>query len=74
MCDEIRYYIPHQVIITPHAATTKLRVIYDASAKNRKENKSLNVSIYRGPVLLSGLVGMILRYRISKDGMALFLT
>ena len=41
MCDEIRYYIPHQVIITPHEATTKLRVLYDASAKNKKENKKV---------------------------------
>ena len=68
MCDETQYYIPHQVIITPHEATTKLRVIYNASAKNRKANKSLNVILYRGPVLLRGLVGMILRFRIPKYG------
>ena len=34
----------------------------------RKDNKNLNECLYRGPVLLRDLVGMILRFRIPKVG------
>ena len=67
-CDGIRHYIPHNVIITPQKSTSKLRVVYYASAKVRKDNKSLNECLYRGPVLLRDLVGMILRFRMPKVG------
>ena len=72
-CDVIRHYIPHHVIIAPQKATTKLRVVYDASAKVRKANKSLNECLYRGPVLLYDLVDMILRFRIPKVGIVSYI-
>ncbi len=56
--DGIRHYIPHHVVIKPDRDTTKLRVVYDASAKVRKEDASLNECLYRGPVLLRDLCGM----------------
>lgn len=67
--DGVRHYIPHHVVIKPEKATTKLRVVYDASAKVNKEYKSLNECLYRGPVLLRDLCGMILRFRIPKIAM-----
>ena len=39
--DGIVHYIPHHPVITPEKTTTKLRVVYDASAKMNKEKKSL---------------------------------
>ena len=45
-------------------STTKLRVVYDASAKTEAESKSLNESLYRGPVLLQDLCGILLRFRL----------
>jgi len=57
-------YIPHHAVITPLKSTTKLRVVYDASAKTRSANKSLNECLFRGPVLLHDLCGMLLRFRI----------
>jgi hypothetical protein len=40
--------------------------VYDASAKERKDNKSLNECLYRGPVLLKNLCGIHMRFRLHK--------
>ena len=40
--DGMKHYIPHHVVITPQKATTKLRIVYDASAWSKFGNKSLN--------------------------------
>jgi hypothetical protein len=44
-----------QKVITPCKTTN---IVYDASAKSRKHNLSLNVYIYRGPVILQDICGM----------------
>ena len=46
--------------------TTKVRIVYDASAKPKSDNKSLNECLYRGPVMLKDLCGLLLRFRIPK--------
>ena len=40
--------------------------MYDASAKTKKESKSLNECLYRGPVLLQDLTGILLRFRLNR--------
>ncbi len=60
----ILHYLPHHAVITPQKTTTKLRVVYDASAKTRKENNSLNDCLYRGPVMLHDICGMLMRFRL----------
>ena len=40
--DNIKHYMPHHAVINPHKPNTKLRVVYDASSKAKKGNKSLN--------------------------------
>ena len=37
----IKHYIPHHPVITPSKNITKVRIVYDASSKTKKENKSL---------------------------------
>lgn len=61
-----RHYIPHHAVVHPEKSTTKVRIVYDASAKTRQSNKSLNECLYRGPVLLKDLVGLLLRFRLKK--------
>lgn len=43
---ELRHYIPHHAVVTPTKTTTKLRIVYDASAKINHEVKSLNECQY----------------------------
>ena len=45
------FYMPHQAVIHRDAISTKLRVVYDASAKSSSELPSLNDSIHPGPSL-----------------------
>ena len=60
------YYVPHHAVITPDRKTTKVRIVYDASAKAKKGCKSLNKCLYGGPVTLEDLCGLLLRFRIYK--------
>ena len=59
------HYIPHHCVVKPDSTTTKIRVVYDASAKSKKDNLSLNECMYRGPVLLPDLCGILIRFRLS---------
>jgi hypothetical protein len=45
------HYIPHHAVLTPTKSTTKLRIVYDASAKTMQSHKSLNENLYRGSVM-----------------------
>ena len=38
----VKHYIPHHAVITSTKSTTKVRVVYDGSAKTKQTNKSLN--------------------------------
>jgi len=60
------HYIPHHPVIKQQSATTKVRIVFDASAKTQKSNLSLNECLFRGPVLLQDLCGKLLRFRLDK--------
>ena len=64
--DGTTHYLPHHAVINPLKPTTKLRIVYDASARTRKENKSLNECLYRGPVMLNNLCGLLMRFRLNS--------
>ena len=64
--DGIKHYLPHHAVINPSKPTTKLRVVYDASAKTRQRHQSLNDCLYRGPVMLRDLCGILLRFRLHN--------
>ncbi|XP_031329673.1 uncharacterized protein LOC116160582 [Photinus pyralis] len=59
---EGRYYIPHQPVIKEASATTKLRVVFDASATTRSR-KSLNQTMHVGPRLQEELADILVRWR-----------
>ena len=67
--DGKRHFIPHHAVVKDDKATTKVRIVYDASAKSKKDNKSLNECLYRGPVLLQDLCGLLMRFRLHKVGL-----
>jgi len=58
-----KHYLPHHLVITPSKSTTKIRIVYDASVKIGQHEKSLNECLYRGPVKLPDLCGVLLRFR-----------
>ncbi|VDM98272.1 unnamed protein product, partial [Onchocerca ochengi] len=62
----IIHYLPHHEVLTLNKSMTKLRIVYDASAHS-KETKSLNDVLYRGPITLTDLIGVLLRFRMIKN-------
>ena len=62
------YYVPHHGVFREHAATTKLRVVFNASA-TAPDGKSLNDMVDPGPSLLPSLAGMLLRFREYKSAL-----
>uniref|UniRef100_A0A1I7X267 DUF1758 domain-containing protein n=1 Tax=Heterorhabditis bacteriophora TaxID=37862 RepID=A0A1I7X267_HETBA len=60
----IIHYLAHHPVVNLQKSTTKVRIVYDASAKTRN-NPSLNECLYRGPVLLPDLCGVLLRFRLA---------
>ncbi|XP_038116778.1 uncharacterized protein LOC119768983 [Culex quinquefasciatus] len=46
--DQHRYYMPHHAVLRPTSSTTKLRVVFDASAKQGSTAKSLNEVLHVG--------------------------
>ncbi|CAI6353557.1 unnamed protein product [Macrosiphum euphorbiae] len=59
------YYISHHAVIKPGSTTTRVRVVYDASAISTN-GKSLNDQLYPGPKLQQDLPGIIIRFRLHK--------
>ena len=56
-----RWYLPHFAISRPDKATTKTRIVFDASA--RHEGVCLNDYIHKGPKLQRDLIDVLLRFR-----------
>lgn len=59
------YYIPHHAIIKESSTTTKIRVVFDASAKT-SSGKSLNDILVPGPALQTDLLKIIINWRIFR--------
>ncbi|XP_062573875.1 uncharacterized protein LOC134235745 [Saccostrea cucullata] len=64
--NSVKHNIPHHAVIDPTKPTTKVRIVYDASAKVKPECNSLNECLYRGPVMLNDLCGLLLRFRMKR--------
>ena len=56
------HYIPHHAVIRRDKKTTKLRIVYDASA--RSAGPSLNDCLYAGPSFGQNILDIILRFRM----------
>ena len=58
------HYIPHHAVIRKDKSTTRLRIVYDASAKS--DGASLNECLPAGPALTQGIFDTMLRFRNHK--------
>ena len=57
------HYLPHHAVLRQDKATTKVRVVYDASAKTY-HGVSLNNCLYEGPCLLKTVAEILVRFRM----------
>ncbi|XP_058448917.1 uncharacterized protein LOC131428875 [Malaya genurostris] len=56
------YYLPHHPVFKESSSTTKVRVVFDGSAKTTT-NISLNDALLTGPVIQDELLSLMIRFR-----------
>ncbi|UYV84755.1 hypothetical protein LAZ67_X003341, partial [Cordylochernes scorpioides] len=56
------YYMPHHPVIREQSTTTKMRVVFDASAKS-ENNVSSNQFLHKGPKIQQDVFFILLRFR-----------
>ena len=56
------YYMPHHVVFKAESMTTKVRVVFNASA-SQAGCESLNALLDLGPSLLPSLAGLLIRFQ-----------
>ena len=61
------HYLPHHAVIRRDKDTTKLRIVYDASARSR--GPSLNDCLHTGPKLQQSIFDLLLHFRTHRVGL-----
>ena len=56
------HYLPHHAMVRRNKETTKVRVVYDASA--RSDSPSLNECLHVGPKFDQNILSILLRFRV----------
>jgi hypothetical protein len=64
------HYVPHHFVVDKTRDTTKMRMVFDASAKASKSHLSINECLLRGPIILEDLCGLLMRLRLGKVAMS----
>jgi len=59
------FYLPMHGVVKPDRTTTKLRIVFDASAKSRS-GASLNDRLLIGPTVYPPISDIILKFRTNK--------
>lgn len=59
------YIIPHHCVLKPESTTTKLRVVFDASART-SSNHSLNEILMVGPTIQQDLITTLFSFRLNR--------
>ena len=64
------FYLPHRAVVREEAETTRLRVVYDASARAHGNAPSLNECLHAGPPLQNKLWSVLIRSRFHAVAVA----
>ena len=59
------FYMPHRPVIRELAGTTKMRIVYDASARENHQSPSLNGCLHVGPPLQALLHDVLVRNHLK---------
>ena len=65
---DLIHYLPHRGIKKSDSKTTSLRVVMDASCREKSTSVSLNDCLYTGPNLVVNMCKLLLRFRQDKYG------
>ena len=57
------HFLPHHGVIRSDRETTKLRVVFDGSAKSDKSTASINECLEKGPNLVPHLVDVVVKFQ-----------
>ena len=60
------HYLPHRPVIRKDAETTKARIVYDASCKDKQHGVSLNDCLHVGPSLTPLLFDLLISWRTHR--------
>ena len=63
------YYLPYHGVVKATSTTTKLRVVFDASAQSTTGN-CINDLLIPGPTLYPPVFNILLKFRLHKVGMS----
>ena len=64
------FYIPHKAVVRDAAESTKVRIVFDASAKTSSASVSLNECLETGPPLQNLLWNVLIRNRLRPIALA----
>lgn len=62
------HYLPHHAVIRKDKHTTKLRIVYDVSARDK--GLSLNDCLYSSPKFDQSILDILIRFRIHRIALA----
>ena len=57
------HYLPHHAVVRPEKCTTKVRVVFDGSAKDGESMLSINECLEKGPNLVPHLFDVLVKFR-----------
>lgn len=63
------YYSPHHAVVRKDRETAKVRIVYDGSAKNSKEERSLNDCLEVGGNHVPHIFDMLTKFRWNTVGL-----
>ena len=61
------FYLPHKAVVRTEAVTTKVRMVFDTSAKPHPLAATINECMYSGPSLQPLLWDIMIRSRMSEN-------
>ena len=61
--DKSAHYLPHHAVVCPEKCTTKMRVVFDGSAKDGESMLSINECLEKGRNLVPHLFDVLMKFR-----------